>query len=106
MQDEPLNVDRCNFEKVDQFILDEIDSVPHLEALLLLWRSAPQHLLGRADRRNSSISIPVRGQRSPRICTGAGLIARDHGQGSTFFYDTQDESRNRLLASGGCKLSA
>jgi len=27
---------------VDQFLLDEIDSVPHLEALLLLWRKRPQ----------------------------------------------------------------
>jgi hypothetical protein len=28
--------------EVDQFILDEIDSVPHLEALLLLWNSKPR----------------------------------------------------------------
>lgn len=27
---------------VDQFILDEIESVPHLEALLLLWNSRPR----------------------------------------------------------------
>ena len=29
-------------KEVDQFILDEIDSVPHLEALLLLWNSRPK----------------------------------------------------------------
>ena len=29
-------------ESVDVFVLDEIDSVPHLEALLLLWNSRPQ----------------------------------------------------------------
>lgn len=28
--------------QVDQFILEEIDSVPHLEALLLLWNSRPR----------------------------------------------------------------
>ena len=28
---------------VDQFILSEIESVPHLEALLLLWNSQPRH---------------------------------------------------------------
>lgn len=28
--------------EVDQFILSEIDSVPHLEALLLLWNSRPK----------------------------------------------------------------
>jgi hypothetical protein len=29
-------------EHVDKFILEEIDSVPHLEALLLLWRQHPK----------------------------------------------------------------
>ena len=29
-------------KEVDQFILAEIDSVPHLEALLLLWNSKPR----------------------------------------------------------------
>ena len=28
---------------VDRFILDEMDSVPHLEALLLLWNTRPRH---------------------------------------------------------------
>lgn len=28
--------------EVDRFILEEIDSVPHLEALLLLWNSRPR----------------------------------------------------------------
>ncbi|MGH9572819.1 MAG: hypothetical protein ACRD40_04725 [Candidatus Acidiferrales bacterium] len=28
--------------QVDQFVLEEIDSVPHLEALLLLWNSRPK----------------------------------------------------------------
>jgi DNA-binding IclR family transcriptional regulator len=27
--------------EVDRFILDEIDSVPHIEALLILWNSRP-----------------------------------------------------------------
>ena len=29
-------------DEVFQFILDKIDSVPHLEALLLLWNTRPQ----------------------------------------------------------------
>lgn len=28
-------------EEVDRFILEEIESVPHLEALLLLWKGKP-----------------------------------------------------------------
>lgn len=27
---------------VDQFLLDQVDTVPHLEALLLLWNSRPK----------------------------------------------------------------
>jgi len=36
MSDKPTRQD------VDQFILNEIDTVPHLEALLLLWNGQPQ----------------------------------------------------------------
>ncbi len=36
MNDKPTRQD------VDQFILKEIDTVPHLEALLLLWNGKPQ----------------------------------------------------------------
>lgn len=32
-------------KEVDQFILAEIDSVPHLEGLLLLWNSRPRKWL-------------------------------------------------------------
>jgi DNA-binding IclR family transcriptional regulator len=30
--------------EIDRFILDEIDSVPHLEALLLVWNNRPKPL--------------------------------------------------------------
>ena len=96
MQDEPLNVDCCNFEKVDQFILDEIDSVPHLEALLLLWRSAPQPF----SAAQIAQKLYIHSGQGTAIAADLhrrGLIARDHGQASTYFYDTQNESRNRLL---------
>jgi DNA-binding MarR family transcriptional regulator len=33
--------ERVEPEAAEQFILEEIDSVPHLEALLLLWNSRP-----------------------------------------------------------------
>jgi DNA-binding MarR family transcriptional regulator len=87
MQDEQPNV--------DGFILDEIDSVPHLEALLLLWRNAP--------RRCSASQIA----KQLYIAAGQGAaIAEDlHRRGlierapdSEFFYDASDEQRNRLLA--------
>lgn len=33
---------RPRSREVDRFILEEIESVPHLEALLLLWRNRPR----------------------------------------------------------------
>ena len=35
-----MNEERA--DAVDQFIVEEIESVPHLEALLLLWNSRPK----------------------------------------------------------------
>lgn len=87
MPDEQPNVDR--------FILDEIDSVPHLEALLLLWRNAPKHCS--ASQVAEQLYIAV-GQ-------GAAIMEDLHRRGlieratdSEFFFDTSDEQRNRLLA--------
>lgn len=34
--------DRLRSREVDRFIVEQIDSVPHLEALLLLWRNRPR----------------------------------------------------------------
>lgn len=36
-----MTADEQAREDIDRFILDQIDTVPHLEALLLLWRSRP-----------------------------------------------------------------
>ena len=49
--------------QVDQFVLEEIDSVPHLEALLLLWNSRPKHWspedMGKALYLTSEYTQPV-----------------------------------------------
>ena len=36
-----MHEDRVRID-VDQFVLEEIDTVPHLEALLLMWNSRPR----------------------------------------------------------------
>ena len=104
MQDEPFNVDHCNSakvdrahsDKVDAFIVAEIDSVPHLEALLLLWRYAPQHFSS-AQIATQLYIHPGQGTSIAEDLHRRGLIARDHGGASGFFYDTHSEERNRLL---------
>jgi len=34
--------EKPSVQRVDQFILEQIDTVPHLEALLLAWRKRPR----------------------------------------------------------------
>jgi DNA-binding MarR family transcriptional regulator len=34
--------EEISLKEIDQFILQEMDTVPHLEALLLLWNSRPK----------------------------------------------------------------
>lgn len=87
MQDKLPNVDR--------FILDEIDSVPHLEALLLLWRNAPKHCSTAQIAEQLYIS-PAQGTAITEELHRRGLIER--ASDSEFFYDTSDEQRNQLLA--------
>jgi hypothetical protein len=88
MQNESLNVDR--------FILDEIDSVPHLEALLLVWRSAPQPFSAAQIAEKLYIS-QGQGAAIAEDLHRRGLIGRQHSSAATFFYDPQNESRNRLM---------
>jgi DNA-binding MarR family transcriptional regulator len=78
---------------VEQFIVDEIDSVPHLEALLLLWRNAP-HACS-AQQISEQLYIPHgEGAAIADDLHRRGLIEREGGK---FFYDTRSEERNRLL---------
>jgi hypothetical protein len=100
MPDEPQSDDLLDSAKVDQFILAEIDSVPHLEALLLLWRSAPEPCSAAQIAQQLYIHAG-QGAAIAEDLHRRGLIERserDHGSPSGFFYDVRLEARNRLMA--------
>lgn len=80
---------------VDRFLLDQIDSVPHLEALLLLWRNAPRACTA-AQIAEQLYIAPAHGAAIAEDLHHRGLIARNPD--SAFFYDTASEPRNQLLA--------
>ncbi|HEY4009609.1 MAG TPA: hypothetical protein VGM11_05620 [Acidobacteriaceae bacterium] len=79
---------------VDRFIRDHIDSVPHLEALLLLWRKAPtpscvsqiaeQLYVGHAEASDIAEDLERR-----------GLIARNAS--GAFFFDTGKDELNHQV---------
>lgn len=79
---------------VDRFIRDEIDSVPHLEALLLLWRSAPSPRSA-AQIAEQLYIAPAEGAAIAEDLYRRGLFARDPA--GRFFYDTASDQRNSLL---------
>lgn len=106
MPDEPLNIDRNSAEvdhaisqRVDSFIVGEIDSVPHLEALLLLWRNAPQRFSA-AELAKQLYIHAGQGAAIAEDLHRRGLIERgerDQGGSAGFFYDMRSEARNELL---------
>ncbi len=83
--------------QVDRFILAEIDSVPHLEALLLLFNSRPK--MWSIDEMGQSLY--VRNEVASKILESLvqrNLIAANPKAPGTFFYSQDEESRNQSAA--------
>ncbi len=82
--------------QVDRFVLEQIDSVPHLEALLLLFNSRPKAW----STDEMAKSLYVRNEVAARILDSLlhrNLIATNPNQPGLFFYSPDDEAQNRLL---------
>lgn len=82
--------------QVDRFVLTEIDSVPHLEALLLLFNSRPK--MWSIDEMGQSLY--VRNEVAFKILESLvqrSLIAAAPRASGTYFYNPGDESKDRLL---------
>ena len=82
--------------QVDRFILEQIDSVPHLEALLLLFNSQPKAW----STDEMAKSLYVRNDVASKILDGLvqrNLIAVSPDKLDLFFYDAEDQAENELL---------
>lgn len=78
-----------NREEVDRFILQEIDTVPQLEALLLLWNSRPRQW------RNSDLAaaLYVSKETTQEIVAHLerrGLVTCDGSDGCTYLSSPRD----------------
>lgn len=83
--------------QVDRFVLEQIDSVPHLEALLLLFNSQPKAW----STDEMAKSLYVRHEVAAKILDSLlhlNLIAISPNQPELFFYSPDDEAQNRLLS--------
>jgi hypothetical protein len=88
--------DETRNPQVDQFIADHIDSVPHLEALLLLWNSRPKTWSAEQMAR----SLYVRPEQAARILEGLlqrDLVVADSADPNRYSYSAASAQRNELM---------
>jgi len=82
--------------EIDQFIFEEIDSVPHLEALLLLWTRRPK--IWSAEEMAEMLYIsPAAGRRILEELTRRRLIETVPGEPERYTCGSQSQERNELL---------
>lgn len=89
MTDEDFN------SPVDRFIVEQIDSVPHLEALLLVWRSRPK----KWDVEEMARSLYVKREVAERVLeqlAQRSLIRHADDSNDQYFYEV-DAARDPLL---------
>ncbi len=83
--------------QVDQFILDEIDSVPHLEALLLVWSRRPK----RWSTEEMARELYVQPERAAKILqdlANRSLISMSQeANAAFFFYQSKSSDRDELF---------
>lgn len=89
-------LDEKSYSQVEQFILAEIDSVPHLEALLLIWNTRPKQWP--VEEMASALYVsPEVASRVLADLTSRELIVQSKEPVNTYYYDSSSESRDVLL---------
>jgi hypothetical protein len=84
-------------EQVLRFILQEIDSVPELEALLLIWQNRPR-LWTPADLAKRLYIVPEQAQFLLAQLNRKGLIAVIPAETQSYGYETKSPEQDQLMA--------
>jgi predicted ArsR family transcriptional regulator len=88
--------DEIRNPQVDQFVAEQIDSVPHLEALLLLWESRPKAWTIEEMAR----SLYIRSEQAAKILEALvqrNLVQTENGDSQRYTYGSGSEERNQLM---------
>jgi hypothetical protein len=80
---------------VDQFLHDQIDTIPHLEALLLLWNSRPK-VWTIVDMANGLFLAPEAAKEILGDLVRQRLIIAVPGRSDSFRYESQPD-KDRLI---------
>ena len=85
--------------EVDQvlgFVLDHIDSVPELEALLLLWQNRPA-AWNAADIARRLYIVPDQAQAVLADLSRKGMLAADPERPDSYRYESRSAERDQLM---------
>jgi len=85
-------------DQVLKFVLDEIDSVPELEALLLLWQNRPA-AWNVADVARRLYIGPDEAQAVLADLSRKGLLTTDPEKPDSYRYESESAERNQLMGS-------
>lgn len=85
-----------NRQQIDRFIRDEIDSVPHLEALLLFWRQNPREWTCEEMSRELYVSTDV-ARNVLEALLRRGLIVSNGAGPVRYAILLESEEKKRLL---------
>ena len=88
--------EKPSVQRVDQFILEQIDTVPHLEALLLAWKRRPK--IWSVDAMAAELYVPI--EQSARILRdlAAKQFLRESVQSAAQYEYISSEDQDRFMA--------
>jgi DNA-binding MarR family transcriptional regulator len=82
--------------EVDRFIIDKIESVPHLEALLLLWNSRPAKWSPQDLARRLYVE-PSAARDLLQDLEREELILVNPGPAEQYYYEPKSEEKEKLI---------
>ena len=89
-----MNEETPYIKEVDEFILEQIDTVPHLEALLLLWNSQPKQW-SVEEMANALYVSSAMARNILQGLTRRGLLAS--GRSASEWYRYESGKRDQLI---------
>lgn len=89
-----MNDETPHIKEVDEFILEQIDTVPHLEALLLLWNNQPKQW-SVEEMANALYVSPGAARNILQALTRRGLLVA--GRGVSEWYQYQSGKNDGLI---------
>ena len=89
---------RISKGEVDRFIVEKIESVPHMEALLLIWETRPQQW-SESDLAERLFVRPEAARRIMRDLVTQGLVSASKEGSQKYSYPSASPARDDLMKS-------